>query len=381
MGSLEATLKLQTTVVPTKHKFTIQKAAKNSENHFTNINVAPPPQVSTNSNKNSSRDIHSEYCVNEMLGKGGFGRVFNAVRKSDGVEVAVKEVVKDSRYKSDNINNNFPAEISLMEQVQNVEGVIKILDCFDTPDCYYIVMEKFNSKDLFDFITEQGPLSEKLGKTMFSEIVSTVIQCRDIKDENILVDLNTMKTKLIDFGSGCFYNHETQRKKIFEEFRGTRVYSPPEWIQLGEYTGDGLTVWSLGILLYDMLCGDIPYTTDREISSGKLIFHNHVKLSAEAKDLIKQCLSVLPHQRISLDKILSHPWLRDGSSSSKLKLSPSFSLKPSSSTSSLTSTSPALSSLSSSPNVSSLVESAESILTDTLLLPTPSTSSLLVMSV
>merc|ERR1719471_2344128 len=53
-----------------------------------------------------------------MLGKGGFGKVFTAVRKSDCLEVAVKEVVKDSRYKSDSINNNFPAEISLMEQVQ-----------------------------------------------------------------------------------------------------------------------------------------------------------------------------------------------------------------------------------------------------------------------
>jgi len=366
--------------------FSSQKAAKSSDNLSNIVVESVEPQVLSN----SKRDIHSEYCVNEMLGKGGFGKVFTAVRKSDGLEVAVKEVVKDSRYKNDSINNNFPAEISLMEQVQDVEGVIKILDCFDTPECYYIVMEKFNSRDLFDFITEQGPLSEKLGKTMFSEIVNTVIQCRDngvlhrdIKDENILVDLNTMKTKLIDFGSGCFYNHQTQRKKIFEEFRGTRVYSPPEWIQLGEYTGDGLTVWSLGILLYDMLCGDIPYTTDREISSGKLIFHNHVKLSAEAKDLIKQCLSVLPYQRISLDKILSHSWLRDVSSS---KLKPnkqstsSFTLKPSSSSSSLMSTSPA-SSLSSTPNVSSSVESAESILPDPLLVPTPSSSSLLVMSV
>merc|ERR1711862_645462 len=131
----------------------------------------------------------------------------------------------------------------------------------------------------------------------------------------------------------------------------------------------------------------------------------HVKLSAEAKDLIKQCLSVLPYQRISLDKILSHSWLRDVSKS-KLKrnkqLTSSFNLKPSSSSSSLSlmstspalssmsssptchplmSTSPALSSLSSSPNVSSSVESAESILPDTLLVPTPSSSSLLVMSV
>ena len=104
--------------------FSSQKAAKSSDN-LTNIVVENiEPQVLSN----SKRDIHSEYCVNEMLGKGGFGKVFTAVRKSDGLEVAVKEVVKDSRYKNDSINNNFPAEISLMEQVQDVEGVIKILD-------------------------------------------------------------------------------------------------------------------------------------------------------------------------------------------------------------------------------------------------------------
>jgi len=117
-------------------------------------------------------DIHSEYVINELLGKGGFGRVFSARRICDGTEVAVKEVVKDARYKTDNKNSNsLPTEIALMQQVQHVEGVIKILDCFDSPDCYYIVMEKFKSKDLFDFITDQGPLPEKLARFMFSGVV------------------------------------------------------------------------------------------------------------------------------------------------------------------------------------------------------------------
>merc|ERR1712058_75378 len=265
---------------------------------------------------------------------------------------------KDSRYKNDPQINIFPAEIELMQQVQNVTGVVKILDFFDTEECYYIVMEKMNSKDLFDFITEQGPLPEKLARTMFCDIVKTVKECRDngvlhrdIKDENILVDLNTMKTKLIDFGSGCFYNHKTQHRKIF-----------------GEYTGDGLTVWSLGVLLYDMLCGDIPYTTYREICSGRLVWQKHVKLSKEAKDLIQQCLHMTPELRINLDSVLSHPWFLDQSGSSS-------SLKPSSSSSSLMSTSPA-----ESPSLpSSSVESA-SLLSDNLLI-SPSASSLLVMTV
>merc|ERR1712029_951804 len=151
----------------------------------------------------------------------------------------------------------------------------------------------------------------------------------------------------------------TQNRKIFGEYRGTRVYSPPEWIQNGEYTGDGLTVWSLGVLLYDMLCGDIPYTTDREICSGRLVWQKHVKLSKEAKDLMQRCLHMVPELRINLDSILSHPWFSDQSGSS----------------SSLMSTSPA-----ESPSLpSSSLESASSLSEN--LLVSPSASSLLVMTV
>merc|ERR1712038_282213 len=104
------------------------------------------------------KDFHSKYTVKEQLGKGGFGVVYSAVRRSDGLEVAVKEVSKDEKVMLG--SDNIPLEVALMQQVQDVPGVIKLLDYFEMNHCYFIVMERFHCKDLFDFISEQGPLPE-----------------------------------------------------------------------------------------------------------------------------------------------------------------------------------------------------------------------------
>merc|ERR1739848_906633 len=148
-----------------------------------------------------------------------------------------------------------------------------------------------------------------------------------------------MNTKLIDFGSGCVLNKTSNNNSssaVFTEYRGTRVYSPPEWIQQGRYTGDGLTVWSLGVLLYDMLCGDIPFTTDQEICSGNLVWPSQLSLSPSARDLIARCLTVDHWKRISLDSLLSHSFFNQN----QLKLSPSsssiMSTSPTTSTSMIT---------------------------------------------
>jgi len=255
------------------------------------------------------KEFHAEYTLQDQIGKGGFGVVFSAVRCRDGLEVAVKEISKDEKVVV--TSENLPLEVALMQHLQDVPGVIKIIDYFDMQDTFYIVMERFNSKDLFDFITEQGPLPEPLAKEIFKQVVNTVTWChkkgvvhRDIKDENILIDLNTLKIKLIDFGSGAWMEN-----RIYREFQGTRVYSPPEWILYRVYRPEALTVWSLGILLYDILCGDVPFECDQHIISANLTWFPSLPLTQEAKSLIKACLTVDPEERITLAQVASSPWL------------------------------------------------------------------------
>jgi len=268
-------------------------------------------QCASKQSKVAKQSFESSYRVGEVLGKGGFGTVYAGIRTRDSKRVAIKHVAKNKVTDWGTLNGyKVPLELKLLISVQSVTGVIKLIDYYERSDSYIYILERpSNCKDLFDYITEKGALDEGLATNFFRQVVSTVLAChakgvihRDIKDENLLIDTKTGSIRLIDFGSGGFLKEEP-----YTEFDGTRVYSPPEWIRCARYNGNPATVWSLGILLFDMVQGDIPFETDDEICNAKLKFRREV--SPDCADLIKACLRIRPQDRIALEKILEHPWM------------------------------------------------------------------------
>jgi len=252
------------------------------------------------------------YRVGNLIGRGGFGCVYAGVRLSDNKLVAIKQIARDKiRLWCSHDGASVPKEVCLMRHSHGLPNVIRLLDFYEKPDSFILILSRPSCyKDLFDYITEKGVLDEYTAQKFFRQILNAVISLksrnvvhRDIKDENILVNLKTNNCFLIDFGSGCHFNAGP-----LKEFEGTHLYAPPEWLNHGEYSPEAATVWSLGVLLYVMTNGDLPFQTDGEIKRGEFSFRIQPPLGA--KELIKECLNMDPKTRLDLSEISNHPWIK-----------------------------------------------------------------------
>lgn len=256
--------------------------------------------------------MQKRYVVGKEINRGGFGRVYDATRVRDGLSVAIKKLTKSKICDWVRLNGHrAPLEVALMKRVAGVKGCVELIDWCELPSSFDIVMERVNGKDMFDVLTVNKSFTEYKCWVYFEQVVAMAIGCRkvgvvhrDIKDENLIVESNARTLKLIDFGCGAFSG---TKDSLFDEFSGTVQYSTPEWLQLGMYRGGSSTVWTLGLLLFNMVCGDIPFKTDAEICCGQLNFNG--KASAPMRRLIERMLSVNSTLRPTLDDILKDDWM------------------------------------------------------------------------
>ncbi|KAL7864026.1 hypothetical protein AOLI_G00154460 [Acnodon oligacanthus] len=263
--------------------------------------------------------LASHYVTGEKLGEGGYGSVFKGTRISDGLQVAIKFVSKqpyDSRYLQSPVESKtVPVEVALMQMVNEppvCNNIIKLIEWFDEPDQYILVLERPDPcVDLKSFLNNLGGYAdEETARNIMLLAVEAASQCslrgvlhRDIKLENFLIKTDTLELKLIDFGCG-----DKISSAGHTEYEGTIEYCPPDFFLKDTYQADPATVWSLGVLLFAMVCGRLPFANEVDIVVRALHFKDD--LSEECCDLIEWCLQRNPSRRPSFQQIREHDWFQ-----------------------------------------------------------------------
>ena len=277
------------------------------------------------------------YKIGRIIGQGGFAKVNLGLNVLTGRVVAIKSFNKSMKTKyGEAINmDKILYEINLMRKL-NHQNITKILETFEDEQLYFIIMEYINGGNLFSYVKKRRKLSEKIAKFIFRQIIlgikhihSQLIVHRDIKLENILIDMNN-NIKICDFGIGIILSSENQD---LHSQCGTPMYIAPEIILSTKekgYKGFPVDIWSAGIALYIMVSGKLPFNLDdnqddfnginkeNKEKNKKLkyeILNKEPKyiedITAELRDLLKGLLNKDPNKRLNCEQILNHPWFDD----------------------------------------------------------------------
>lgn len=253
----------------------------------------------------------NDFDIGRLLGEGGFGKVYYAVEKKSRLEVALK--VFDASKCADNWR--LMDELCLHQRCTH-RNIVMYLAHFDFQNDIYLVHEFINGGTLFSKLQAErnGRLEESRAAKFAFQTSDALIHIHnmcfvhaDVKPENILIDEND-NIKLTDFGL-CFpVGLSCERESEY----GTPEYLAPE-ILCAEYFDTKIDIWSLGILIYEMLLGRTPFKNRSKPAMRRNIIAVRYKvpnfLGAEAKDVITKFLVRDPRDRLSLEAFQTHAWI------------------------------------------------------------------------
>uniref|UniRef100_A0A673TA97 Serine/threonine-protein kinase SIK3 n=1 Tax=Suricata suricatta TaxID=37032 RepID=A0A673TA97_SURSU len=252
------------------------------------------------------------YRLQKTIGKGNFAKVKLARHVLTGREVAVKIIDKTQ------------LNPTSLQKVFNYFN-IKLFEVIETEKTLYLVMEYASGGEVFDYLVAHGRMKEKEARAKFRQIVSAVQYChqkcivhRDLKAENLLLDAD-MNIKIADFG---FSNEFTVGNKL-DTFCGSPPYAAPELFQGKKYDGPEVDVWSLGVILYTLVSGSLPFDGQNLKELRERVLRGKYRIpfymSTDCENLLKKLLVLNPIKRGSLEQIMKDRWMNVGHEEEELK--------------------------------------------------------------
>ncbi|KAI7829581.1 kinase-like domain-containing protein, partial [Gamsiella multidivaricata] len=247
------------------------------------------------------------YHLGQAIGQGTYGKVKLATHALTGQQVAIKIVAKTHA-------SIITREIYHWRCLSH-PNIAHLHEVLTTESKIYLVTEYCANGELLEALIRDGRCRPALAKRWFRQICLAIQYChsrkivhRDLKLENILLDSQN-NIKLIDFG----FTRECESKKLLESYCGSAAYTAPEIIVGKKYSGPEADIWSVGVILYTLLAGYLPFDDDNEaIVQDKIVDLDYEMpsdlFSPDAQDLIRNILKEEPKERFSVEQILNHAW-------------------------------------------------------------------------
>ncbi|XP_035236893.1 MAP/microtubule affinity-regulating kinase 3a isoform X6 [Anguilla rostrata] len=262
------------------------------------------------------------YRLLRTIGKGNFAKVKLARHILTGREVAIK-IIDKTQLNPTSLQKLF-REVRIMK-ILNHPNIVKLFEVIETEKTLYLVMEYASGGEVFDYLVAHGRMKEKEARAKFRQIVSAVQYChqkhivhRDLKAENLLLDAD-MNIKIADFG---FSNEFTMGNKL-DTFCGSPPYAAPELFQGKKYDGPEVDVWSLGVILYTLVSGSLPFDGQNLKELRERVLRGKYRIpfymSTDCENLLKRFLVLNPAKRGTLEQIMKDRWINAGCEDDELK--------------------------------------------------------------